>query len=40
VRGLPTLMLFQGGQLTAARPGALSKVRMVEWLNEAAPGVA
>ncbi len=33
VRGIPTLMLFKGGQVAATKVGALPKSRLVEWLQ-------
>ena len=38
VRGIPTMMLFKGGQMTSMKVGAMPKQKIVEWLNEA--GVA
>ena len=40
VRGLPTFMIFENGNVTATHLGAMSKSRMVEWLKESAPSVA
>lgn len=34
VRGIPTLMLFKDGKVAATRVGAMSKSKIVEWLNE------
>ena len=34
VRGLPTLMLFKDGKVTATHLGALSKARIAEWVKE------
>ena len=34
VRGIPTMILFQGGEATAVKVGALPKNRIVEWLSE------
>ena len=39
VRGLPTFMVFQGGQVTATHLGAMNKARMIEWLKQSAPSV-
>ena len=39
VRGIPTLMVFNGGKMVAMRPGAYSKAKILEWLHEAG-GVA
>lgn len=33
VRGIPTLMLFRDGQVTATKVGALPKSRIVEWIQ-------
>lgn len=33
VRGIPTLMLFKGGQLASTKVGALPKQKLVEWLE-------
>jgi thioredoxin 1 len=38
VRGIPTMMLFKDGQMTAMKVGAMPKQKILEWLNEA--GVA
>lgn len=40
VRGLPTFMIFQNGQVTATHLGAMNKSRLAEWLKESAPSVA
>ena len=34
IRGLPTLMMFKGGELVAAKPGANAKGVYVNWINE------
>ncbi len=34
VRGIPTLMIFKGGQMVAMKPGAVSKQKLVDWLHE------
>lgn len=34
VRGIPTLMIFKDGELTATRVGALPKSKLVEWVHE------
>ena len=34
VRGIPTLILFKDGKIAATKQGAVSKSKMVEWLNE------
>jgi thioredoxin 1 len=33
VRGIPTLMLFKGGEVAAMKVGALPKGKLVEWLQ-------
>jgi thioredoxin 1 len=40
VRGLPTFMIFQNGNVTATHLGAMNKTRLIEWLKESAPGIA
>jgi thioredoxin 1 len=39
VRGLPTFMVFQGGNVSASHLGAMSKAKMVSWLKETAPNI-
>lgn len=39
VRGLPTFMVFQGGQVTATHLGAMNKARMIDWIKQSAPSV-
>ena len=34
VRGIPTLMLFKNGEVTATKVGALPKTKLVEWVRE------
>ncbi|MEO1016802.1 MAG: thioredoxin TrxA [Pseudomonadota bacterium] len=34
VRGIPTLMLFKGGELAATKVGALPKSKLKEWVQE------
>lgn len=34
VRGIPTLMIFKGGQVAATKVGAMPKSKIVEWINE------
>jgi thioredoxin 1 len=34
VRGIPTMMLFKGGQMTSMKVGAMPKAKILEWLNE------
>jgi thioredoxin 1 len=33
VRGIPTLMLFKGGQLAATKVGALPKSALYDWIE-------
>ena len=33
VRGIPTLMLFKGGELEATKVGALSKSQLTDFIN-------
>ncbi|MBL1431172.1 MAG: thioredoxin TrxA [Robiginitomaculum sp.] len=35
VRGVPTLMLFSGGQVTATKVGAMPKSKIADWLSSA-----
>ena len=35
VRGIPTMMLFRGGQMTSMKVGAMPKQRILDWLSEA-----
>lgn len=37
VRGVPTLVLFQGGEEIARKVGPDSKTTLVDWLNESLP---
>ncbi len=34
VRGIPTLILFKGGEVAATKIGALPKGKLVEWIHE------
>jgi thioredoxin 1 len=34
IRGIPTLMLFKGGQLAATKVGALSKAQLTAFIDE------
>lgn len=34
VRGIPTLILFKGGEVAATKVGALPKSKLVEWVEE------
>ncbi|MCV6624097.1 MAG: thioredoxin TrxA [Cellvibrionaceae bacterium] len=33
IRGIPTLMIFKGGNMDAMKVGALSKTQLVEFIN-------
>jgi len=33
VRGIPTLMLFKGGQVAATKVGAMAKSKLYEWVD-------
>ena len=35
VRGIPTMMLSKGGQMTSMKVGAMPKQKILEWLAEA-----
>mgnify|MGYP006181614703 CR=1 FL=1 len=35
VRGIPTMMLFRGGQMASMKVGAMPKQKIIEWLAEA-----
>ena len=35
VRGIPTMMLFRGGQMASMKIGVMPKQKILEWLNEA-----
>ena len=35
VRGIPTLMLYRGGQMASMKVGAMPKQQILEWLTEA-----
>ena len=35
VRGIPTLLMFKGGQVVAQKMGALPKSKILEWINQA-----
>ena len=35
VRGIPTMMLFKGGQMTSMKVGAMPKQKILDWINEA-----
>ncbi len=34
VRGIPTLMIFKDGQVSATKVGALPKSKLVEWVEQ------
>lgn len=34
VRGVPTLMVFKGGEMVASRVGGLPKTQLSEWIEE------
>ncbi len=34
VRGIPTLMVFKGGELAATKVGAAPKSKLVEWVQQ------
>ena len=34
IRGIPTLMLFKGGQLAATKVGALSKAQLISFIDQ------
>jgi len=36
VRGIPTLMIFDGGELKDTKVGGMSKAQLSEWLSSAA----
>ena len=38
VRGIPTMMLFKDGQMTAMKVGAMPKQKIVDWLSESGIG--
>jgi thioredoxin 1 len=33
IRGIPTMILFKGGQVAATKVGALSKSKLYEWIE-------
>ena len=35
VRGIPTMMLFKGGQMASMKVGAMPKQKILDWLSEA-----
>ena len=34
IRGIPTLMIFKGGQLAATKVGAMSKAQLTQFLDQ------
>ena len=34
IRGIPTLMVFKGGQLAATKVGAMTKAQMTQFINQ------
>ena len=34
IRGIPTLMVFKGGQLAATKVGAMSKAQLTDFINQ------
>jgi thioredoxin 1 len=40
VRGIPTMMLFRGGQMASMKVGAMPKQKILDWLHEAGVSVA
>ncbi|MFN9926887.1 MAG: thioredoxin [Phenylobacterium sp.] len=34
VRGIPTMMLFRGGQMVSMKVGAMPKQKILDWLTE------
>jgi len=34
IRGIPTLMLFKGGQLSATKVGAMSKAQLIAFIDQ------
>ena len=38
VRGIPTLMIFQAGQVAATKVGALPKTKIKEWIDASITG--
>ena len=39
VRGIPTMMLFRGGQMASMKVGAMPKQKILDWLSETGVGV-
>ena len=40
VRGLPTLLIFDKGQLLSMKTGAMTKAKLAEWIAQTAPGAS
>ena len=40
VRGIPTLMIFQHGQVAATKVGALPKTKIKEWIESSISSTA
>jgi len=40
VRGIPTMMLFRGGQMASMKVGAMPKQKILDWLSEAGVSAA
>ena len=40
VRGIPTMMIFQGGQMTSMKVGAMPKQKILDWLAETGVKIA
>ncbi len=40
VRGIPTMMIFKGGQVVATKVGAMTKTKLAEWVAENTDGSA
>lgn len=34
VRGLPTMLIFKGGKVTATRNGAMNRQALTDWINQ------
>ena len=39
VRGIPTMMIFEGGQVAATKVGALPKSKIKEWIESSVGGL-
>ena len=40
VRGIPTMMLFRGGQMASMKVGAMPKQKILDWLAESGVALA